>query len=66
MTGYEVVGFKGLKALGIDRSRTQIDRDEKDGKFPKSFKLSASVCRGGRRVWWLREVIEWLKSRAAR
>ena len=67
MTGYEVVGFDGLEKLGIDWSRTHIDREEDAGRFPKSFKLPASATsRGGRRVWWLREVIEWLKSRADR
>jgi predicted DNA-binding transcriptional regulator AlpA len=67
MTGYEVVGFDGLGKLGVLWCRTHIDREEKAGRFPKSFKLSASpLSRGGRRVWWLHEIIEWLKSKAAR
>jgi predicted DNA-binding transcriptional regulator AlpA len=67
MTGYEVVGYDGLAKLGINWSRTHVKREEREGRFPKSFKLSASASsRGGRRVWWLREIIEWLKSKAVR
>jgi predicted DNA-binding transcriptional regulator AlpA len=67
MTGYEVVSFDGLSKLGISWGRTHVDREEKAGRFPKSFKLSASPSsRSGRRVWWLHEIIEWLKSKAAR
>jgi predicted DNA-binding transcriptional regulator AlpA len=62
MTGYEVVSFKGLWELGIKYSRSQIDRLEKEYKtFPASFKLHASPK--GRRVWWLKDVIAWLKSK---
>jgi predicted DNA-binding transcriptional regulator AlpA len=60
MTGYEVVSYAGLLALGITYCRSHIDRLEKANDFPKSFKLSKS--RGGRRMWWLHEVIAWLKS----
>jgi predicted DNA-binding transcriptional regulator AlpA len=66
MTGYEVVSFAGLLALGITYSRSHIDRLERDGDFPKSFKLDKAKSRGARRVWWLSEVIEWLKARAGR
>jgi predicted DNA-binding transcriptional regulator AlpA len=64
MTDYDVVDLKGLQALGLKRSRTQIDRDEKAGRFPASFKLHPG--RGGRRLWWLKEIIEWLKSKSGR
>ena len=51
MTGYEVVDYAGLLALRITYCRTQIDRLEEAGDFPKSFKLSKSKSsRGGRRV----------------
>ena len=67
MTGYEVVDFSGLVALGITYCRAQIDRLEEAGDFPKSFKLSkCPSSRGGRRVWWLKDIIEWLKSKATR
>lgn len=61
MTGYEVVTFKGLKALGIPVSRTTLDRWEKEGKFPKSKRTGPH--RNSRRFWWLSQIIEWLKSR---
>lgn len=64
MTGYEVVDFVGLQALGVSWKRTHIDRQEKAGKFPKSFKLSDEPK--ARRVWWLHEIIDWLKRRAAK
>jgi hypothetical protein len=62
MSGNEVVSFKGLKDLGVPWSRTHIDREQKAGRFPVSFKLHPG--RGGRRLWWLHEIIEWLKSKA--
>jgi predicted DNA-binding transcriptional regulator AlpA len=68
MTGKEIVNFEGLKALGIPYRRTHIDRLENpddpcyDPDFPNSFKLGKG--RGGRRVWWLHEVIAWLESKA--
>jgi predicted DNA-binding transcriptional regulator AlpA len=61
MTGKETITFKGLKAF-VPYSRTHLDRMEKDGRFPKSFKLSDH--RGSPRVWWLREVFEFLENRA--
>jgi predicted DNA-binding transcriptional regulator AlpA len=40
MTGLELVSFNDLKPkLGIKYSRTHIDRKEKAGTFPRSFKL---------------------------
>jgi hypothetical protein len=61
MNEYEVVSYKGLKELfGLPYSRTHMPRLEAKG-FPKSFKLDDP--RGGRKVWWKREVIAWLKSR---
>ena len=64
MTGYEVVTFKGLKALGIAYSRSHIDRLEKRKRFPESFKLEDH--RNSPRVWWLSEVIDWLKRRSGK
>jgi predicted DNA-binding transcriptional regulator AlpA len=62
MTGYEVVNFRGLKALGIPYSRTQIWRMMKAGKFPECFKLGN--FRNSPPVWYLREVIQWLEAKA--
>jgi hypothetical protein len=63
MTGKEVVNFEGLKKLGIPYCRTTIcERLEPVGLFPKSFKLRDT--RNSPRVWWLKDVIEWLESRA--
>jgi predicted DNA-binding transcriptional regulator AlpA len=59
----DVVTFKGLQAL-VPWSRTQVDREQKAGRFPESFKLHPG--RGGRRVWFRQQIIEWLKSKAAR
>ncbi len=65
MSAKVMVSFKQLKPmLGIDYSRTHIDRKEKDGTFPKSFKLSGG--RGSRRMWFLVEVVEWIEMLAAR
>ena len=62
MTGYEVVTYKGFKPLGIPYSRSHIDRLEKRKRFPQSFKLEDH--RNSPRVWWLKEVFEWLKHRS--
>ena len=61
---YEVMTYKDLRRLGIDYSRSHIDRLQKraDDPFPMSFKLSKG--RGARRVWWRAEVIDWLKERS--
>jgi predicted DNA-binding transcriptional regulator AlpA len=64
MTGYEVVNFRGLKAIGIPYSRTHVRRMEKNGGFPRAFKLGDH--RNSPFVWWLHEIIEWLKAKAAR
>ena len=63
-TGYEVVDRKGLKALGIRYCPTHITRLEEAGSFPRSFKLED--FHNSPRVWWLADVIEWLKARAGR
>jgi hypothetical protein len=58
-----VVNFAGLKLLGIPYCRTHIcDRLEPHGLFPKSFKLFEH--RNSPRLWWRREVVEWLKAKA--
>jgi hypothetical protein len=63
MSEHEVVSFNGLWELGVRYSRTHLDRMEKLYKtFPESFKLHPS--KGGRRVWWLRDIVAWLKSKA--
>ena len=60
----EVVDFKGLWQLGIKYSRSHIDRMEKLYKtFPASFKLH--VSKGGCRVWWLKDIIAWLKTKSS-
>ncbi len=61
MTGKETITFKGLKAF-VPYSRTHLDRLEKVGKFPQSFKLSDH--RNSPRVWWLRDVFDFLERRA--
>jgi predicted DNA-binding transcriptional regulator AlpA len=69
-TDYEVISYSGLKPrLGICYSRAQIDRFEDpedpcyDPTFPKSFKLGKGPR--ARRVWWLKDMIAWLKAKAA-
>jgi hypothetical protein len=62
MTGDEVVNFAGLGLIGIPYCRTHIDRLEKKGLFPKSFKLFKH--RNSPRLWWRHMVIEWLKAKA--
>jgi predicted DNA-binding transcriptional regulator AlpA len=63
MSAKVMVSFKQLKPmLGIDYSRTHIDRIEKNGSFPKSFKLAGG--RGARRMWFLVEVVEWIEKRS--
>jgi predicted DNA-binding transcriptional regulator AlpA len=63
MSAKVLVSFKQLKPmLGIDYSRTHIDRKEKAGTFPKSFKLGDS--RYSKRVWFLVEVVTWIEDRA--
>lgn len=64
MTGKEVANFKAIKALGIPYSRTHIDRLVKSGDFPQFFKLGSHP--NSPRVWWLRDVIEWLERNANR
>lgn len=65
MSARMLVSFEDLnEKLGIGYSRTEIDRKEKSGKFPKSFKLAEG--RGARRVWYLSEVIQWIEMRARR
>ena len=62
MTGKEVVNFRGIKSLGIPYSRTHIWRLIDSGKFPRAFKLGEH--RNSPPVWWLKEVIDWLESKA--
>lgn len=59
-----MVNFKGLKALGIVYGRSHIDRLENAERFPKSFKLGDH--RNSPRVWFLEEVLAWIRSRANR
>jgi predicted DNA-binding transcriptional regulator AlpA len=60
MSAKVMVSFKQLKpVLGIDYSRTHIDRKEKAGTFPKSFKLGSS--RYSKRMWFLVEVVNWIE-----
>jgi predicted DNA-binding transcriptional regulator AlpA len=60
---YRVIGYNDLEPqFGLKRSRTQIDRDEKDGGFPESFKLGKG--RRARRVWFRKDIIKWLEWRA--
>jgi predicted DNA-binding transcriptional regulator AlpA len=56
-----IVDWKGLKALGWPYSRTHTWRLMKAGQFPKSFKLLD--FRNSHPMWWLAEVIKFLKSR---
>jgi predicted DNA-binding transcriptional regulator AlpA len=61
--GKKILNWKGLKALGIVYSKTQITRKEKDQTFPRSFKLD--IHKNSPRVWWEHEVIAWIEARAA-
>jgi len=60
-----VINWKGVKALGIVYSKTQITRKEQaePPTFPRSFKLD--IHKNSPRVWWEHEVIAWLEARAA-
>lgn len=58
-----VVNRKQLRELGITLSFTQIDRLEKQGRFPRRLKLGWH--RESRVVWWYDEIVLWLKERAA-
>jgi len=62
MDGKRVVNWKGIKALGVVYSKTQITRKEQAATFPRSFKLDN--YRNSPRVWWEHEVIKWLEDRA--
>lgn len=62
MTGKEVANFRGLKALGIPYIRAHIWRLMHAGEFPQCFKLGNH--RNSPPVWWLRELIEWLETKA--
>jgi predicted DNA-binding transcriptional regulator AlpA len=63
MDEYAVVSYAQLMPeFGIPYCRTHIDRLELAGTFPRSFQLQN--CRSSRRVWWRREIVEWLKARA--
>jgi predicted DNA-binding transcriptional regulator AlpA len=62
MTGKEVVNWKGLKALGIPYSRTQIWRLMRAGEFPRCFKLGD--YRNSPPVWYLYEIQEWIDNRS--
>jgi predicted DNA-binding transcriptional regulator AlpA len=59
----EVVTKKGVRAL-TTLSSSHIDRLEKAGRFPRSFKLGAH--RNSRRLWWKHEVADFLKSHATK
>ena len=59
---YEVINWKGLKALGVPYARVSIWRLMAEGKFPACFKLGDH--RNSPPVWWKKEVIEWLQERA--
>jgi predicted DNA-binding transcriptional regulator AlpA len=60
----QVVDWKGLKALGIPYSRAHIWRLMDSGDFPRAFKLGK--YRSSHPVWWLAEILEWLKAHASR
>jgi predicted DNA-binding transcriptional regulator AlpA len=62
MDEVKVVDWKGLKALGIPYSRAHIWRMMKAGDFPSCFKLMEH--RNSHPVWWLSEIIAWLRSRS--
>jgi predicted DNA-binding transcriptional regulator AlpA len=62
MEEVQVVDWKGLKALGIPYSRAHIWRMMKAGTFPQAFKLGKH--RNSHPVWWLKELIVWLKAHA--
>lgn len=62
MTGKEVVNFRGIKALGIPYSRSHLWRLQATGEFPRAFKLGSH--RNSPPVWWLKEIIEWLETKA--
>ena len=60
----QVVDWKGLKGLGIPYSRAHIWRLMDSGEFPRAFKLGKH--RNSHPVWWLTEILGWLKAHASR
>jgi len=63
MTGKEIVDHKGLRALGIRYCKVHLRRLEKQGLFPRAFKLGPHP--GSPLVWWLSEIFAWLEGRAS-
>jgi len=55
-----LVDFSGLKAKGINFSKTHLWRLMKDGKFPAPIDLGTR-----RRHWLVSEVDEWVAAKAA-
>jgi predicted DNA-binding transcriptional regulator AlpA len=60
----QVVDWKGLKAIGIPYCRAHIWRLMDSGDFPRAFKLGKH--RNSHPVWWLSEILDWLKAHANR
>ncbi len=59
----QLVSRKQLRELGIVLSFTQIDRLEKQGRFPSRIKLGWH--RESRVVWRYEDVLAWVAERAA-
>jgi predicted DNA-binding transcriptional regulator AlpA len=55
-----VVDWKILKKMGWPFCRAETDRGEKDGRYPKSFKLGSH--RNSRRMWRVADILAYFES----
>jgi hypothetical protein len=55
-----IVDWRGLKKMGWPFCRAQTDRGEKDGRYPRSYKLG--VDRNSRRVWLVAAVLAYFEA----
>jgi hypothetical protein len=55
-----VADWKALKRIGWPFCRAETDRGEKDGRYPRSFKLGSH--RNSRRLWRVKDVLAYLES----
>jgi hypothetical protein len=59
-----VVDWCGLKCMGWPFSRTETDRGEEEGRYPKSYKLGRHP--NSRRVWRVKDVLEYFEAHGLR
>ncbi len=54
-----LLNYEDLKRLGIDASKTNLWRMERQGRFPRRIRLSYRKI-----AWDANEIQEWLQARA--